>query len=114
MFSLYSMWFIFRMRELGENEALLVKQVDSGIECSWSWFNLDATIEVKGTPLSLFLTYSIPWIKRGMPGVTLCLEEINYANKGSHALSTNVHRQKVYNVIMCSVAQRYCFCCVQL
>ena len=25
--SLKSMWFVFRMRELGENEALLVKQV---------------------------------------------------------------------------------------
>ena len=36
MYSLYSMWLIFGMRELGENEALLVKQVDSGIKCSWS------------------------------------------------------------------------------
>ena len=60
MFSLYSTWLIFRMRELGENEVLLVKQVDSEIKCSWSWvwLKLDATIEVKGTshsfPLSLF------------------------------------------------------------
>ena len=34
MFSLYSMWLIFRMRELGENEALLVKQVDSRMKCT--------------------------------------------------------------------------------
>ena len=46
------MWLIFRMKEFGENEALLVKQVVSGIKCSWSWawLKLDATIVVKGTP----------------------------------------------------------------
>uniref|UniRef100_A0A8C7JMS8 Mesoderm induction early response 1, family member 2 n=1 Tax=Oncorhynchus kisutch TaxID=8019 RepID=A0A8C7JMS8_ONCKI len=27
---------------------------------------------------------------------------------------TDVHRQKMYNVMMCSVAQIYCFCCVEL
>ena len=59
MFSLYSMWLIFRMRELGENEALLVKQVDSGIKCSrsWAWLKLDATIEVKGTPHTFPLSH---------------------------------------------------------
>ena len=120
MFSFYSMWSIFRMRELGEKEALLVKQVDSGIRCSWSWawLKLDATIEVKEHhTLSLFLTSSIQWIQMGMSGVTLCLKEINYATKGYHALlarcRTDVHMQKVYNVITCSVAQRYCFCCVE-
>ena len=66
MFSPYSMWLIFRMRELGENEVFLVKQEDSGIKCSWSraWLKLDATIEVKGTPHTFPL--SIQWIKRGI------------------------------------------------
>jgi hypothetical protein len=45
------------MRELGENEALLVKEVDSGIKCSWAWLTLDATIEVKGTPHTFPLSY---------------------------------------------------------
>ena len=59
MFSLYSMWLIFGTRELGENEPLLVKQVNSGIKCSWNWawFNLDAAIEVKGTPHTFPLSH---------------------------------------------------------
>jgi hypothetical protein len=56
--------------------------------------------------------------KKGYAGGVLCLKEINYANKGSHALllahcRTDVHRQKVYNVITYCVAQGYHFC-VQL
>ena len=72
--------------DLGENEALLFKQVDSGIKCSCSWagLKLDATVEVKGT------SHTFPLLL-------------------AHC-RTDVHRQKVYNVIMCSVAQNYCFC----
>ena len=121
MFSLNSMWFIFRMREPGENEALLIKQVDSGMKCSWSWawLKLDATIEVKGTPHTFPLSHFFNTVdEKGYARCTLCLKEINYANKGYHALlahcRTDVHRQKVYNVIMCSVARRYLFCCIEL
>jgi hypothetical protein len=32
------------MRESGQNEALLVKQVDLEIKCSWAWLILDANI----------------------------------------------------------------------
>jgi hypothetical protein len=66
MFSLDSIWLIFRMRELGENEALLVKQVDSAFKCgwSWAWLMLDANRGERNAT-----HFPSQWIKRGMPGV---------------------------------------------
>ena len=92
------------MNDLEEKVALVVKQVDAGIKCSWNWslLKLDTKIEVKGAE------HTFPLVdvfkknyKKGLARCILCRKEINYANKGSHALlahcKTELHKKKVYN-----------------
>ena len=36
------------MSVLGEKDAVVVKQLDAGIKCSWSWLKLEGKVTVKG------------------------------------------------------------------
>ena len=42
------------MSVLGEKDAVVVKQLDAGIKCSWnwSWLKLESKVTVKGQELS--------------------------------------------------------------
>ena len=93
------------MNDLEQKDALVVKQVDAGIKCSWnwSWLKLKAKIEVKGAEHTFPLVDVFKKInKTGLARCILCQKEINYANKGSHALlahcKTELHKKKVYNI----------------
>ena len=98
--------FFSRMRELKEEDAIYVAQLDSGLRCrwSWAWLKIEVKTEVKGVQHSFPLSQYFKKIdKAGYSKCSLCLKEINYCNKGSHALlahcQTEVHRQKVCTVM---------------
>ena len=96
------------MSVLGEKDAVVVKQLDAGIKCSWnwSWLKLEGKVTVKGQELSFHLADVFRNIcKKGYACCILCQKDINYANKSSHALQahcqTKVHKKKVqHNVTM--------------
>ncbi|XP_034534682.1 uncharacterized protein LOC117809115 [Notolabrus celidotus] len=90
------------MSVLGEKDAVAVKQLDAGIQCSWnwSWLKLEVKVTVKGQELSFHLSDQFRKIsKQGFARCILCQKDINYANKGSHALQahcqTEVHKKKM-------------------
>ena len=94
------------MRELNEDEALSVKQVDLGCKCSWNWnwlkLEISTTIETK---THIFpLSHCIKKIdKNGHGRCTLCMREFNYSNRGSQALvahcQTECHVRKLRDII---------------
>ncbi len=88
------------MSVLGEKDSASVKQLDSGIQCSWnwSWLKLKGKITVKGEEVSFNLEDVFRKIsKQGFARCILCQKD--YAKKGSHALQahcqTEVHKKKV-------------------
>lgn len=90
------------MSVLGEEEDALVKQLDAGLKCSWnwSWLKLEGKVLVKGQEVSFHLGEVFKKINRqGFARCVLCHKDINYANKGSHALQahcqTEIHKKKV-------------------
>ena len=90
------------MSVLGEKDAVVVKQLDAGIKCSWnwSWLKLEGKVTVKGQELLFHLADVFRKIsKQGFACCILCQKDINYANKGSHVLQahcqTEVHKKKV-------------------
>lgn len=90
------------MRDLGEKDALLIKQLDAGIRCVWNfaWLKLEFHVEVKGEEKAFSLSDVFRKIdKKGHARCILCHKEINYGNKGSHALlahcKTDIHKKKV-------------------
>lgn len=94
------------MSELKEEDSVYIRQQDSGLRCkwSWAWLKIEVKTEVKGVQHSFPLSQYFKKIdKAGYSKCTLCSKEINYSNKGSHALSahcqTEVHRQKVCTVM---------------
>lgn len=80
---------LFRMKELREHEALQVKYMDAGCKCSWNWvwLKLDTTRYTRyiNEEKCIFsLSHVIKKIdKKGHARCSLCMKEINYANKGS-------------------------------
>ena len=79
--------------------------MDAGLRCSWNWGWLknDVKIEVKGQEHTFPLSDIFKKInKKGIARCILCCKEINYANKGSHALiahcKTDVHKNKVFTI----------------
>ena len=94
------------MRELKEKDSIYIAQLDSGLRCkwSWAWLKIEVTTNVKEVQHSFPLSqYFVKIDKVGYAKCNLCSKEINYSNKGSHALSahcqTEVHRQKVCTVM---------------
>lgn len=90
------------MSVLGEKDAALIKQLDAGLKCSWnwSWLKLEGKVSVKGQEVSFCLGDLFNKINRqGFARCGLCHKDINYANKGSHALQahcqTEIHKKKV-------------------
>ena len=94
------------MRNFEEDDAITVSPVESGVKCkwSWSWLRLDSKSNVKREehvfPLSQFFQKIE---KPGHARCCLCCKEINYSNKGSHALlahcKTEKHSQKVVGIM---------------
>ena len=87
---------------LGEKDAVVVKQLDAGIKCSWnwSWLKSEGKVTVKGQELSFQLSDVFRKISnQGFARCILCQKDINCANKGSRALQahcqTEVHKKKV-------------------
>ncbi|KAL2102116.1 hypothetical protein ACEWY4_001284 [Coilia grayii] len=94
------------MSVLGEEDAANVKRIDGGIKCSWkwSWLKLEGKVAVKGKELSFHIGDIFKKIDRqGLARCVLCQKDINYSNKGSHALmahvQTDIHKRKL-EVIM--------------
>lgn len=94
------------MSVLGEEDAGSVKQIDAGVKCSWkwSWLKLEGKITVKGQELSFHLGDIFKKIDRqGLARCVLCQKDINYSNKGSHALmahvQTDIHKRKLEGII---------------
>lgn len=94
------------MRELNEDDALYVQQLEVGQKCrwSWAWLKLEVKTEVKGVQHSFLLSQYFKKIdKAGYCKCRLCCKEINYGKKGSHALiahcQTEVHKQKVSTIL---------------
>ena len=90
------------MSVFGEKDSAIIKQLDAGLKCSWnwSWLKLEGKVSVKEQEVSFHLGDVFIKINRqGFARCILCHKEINYANKGSHALQahcqTNVHKKKV-------------------
>lgn len=52
------LWLYSRMRDLGEKDALIVKELDAGLKCSWSWawLKLEFQVHHKGDMLKFHLT----------------------------------------------------------
>lgn len=93
------------MSVLEERDAALVKQLDAGLKCSWnwSWLRVEGKVSIKGQEVSFHLGDVYKKINRqGLARCILCHKEINYANKGSHALQahcrTEVHKKKVQTI----------------
>lgn len=94
------------MRELKEEDSLYIAQLDSAGRCkwSWAWLKVEVKQEVQGVahrlPLSLYLKKVD---KAGHAKCTLCTKEINYANKGVHALTSHCntakHKEKVFTIL---------------
>ncbi|TKS69503.1 hypothetical protein D9C73_003568 [Collichthys lucidus] len=91
-----------RMRDLGVKDAIIIKQLDAGLRCSWSfaWLDLQYHVEVKGKEREFLLSDVFRKIEKvGHARCILCHKEINYGNKGSHALlahcKTELHKKKV-------------------
>ena len=42
------LWLYSRMRDLGQQDALTVKQLDAGLKCPWNWAWLKLDFQVKG------------------------------------------------------------------
>lgn len=89
------------MRVFGEKDAVIVKQLEAGIRCSWnwSWLKLESRVTGKGQVLSFHLPDVFRKIsKQGFAHCILCQKDINDSNKGSHALQTHsqteVHKKK--------------------
>lgn len=98
--------FFFQMRELNEDDAQYVQQLELGQKCrwSWAWLKLEVKTEVKGVQYSFPLSQYFKKIdKAGYCKCSLCCKEINYGKKGSHALmahcQTEVHKQKVSTIL---------------
>ncbi|XP_034144344.1 uncharacterized protein LOC109616948 isoform X1 [Esox lucius] len=94
------------MSVLGEKDAAIVKQLDAGLKCSWnwSWLKLEGKVSVKGQEVSFHLGDVFNKINRqGFARCILCHKDINYANKGSHALQahcqTEVHKKRVQMIV---------------
>lgn len=90
------------MSVLGEKDAAIVKQLDAGLKCrwNWSWLKLEGKVSIKGQEVSFHLGDVFSKINRqGFARCILCIKDMNYANKGSHALQTHcqteVHKKKV-------------------
>ena len=93
------------MRELLEEDALRVTQLEAGVRCNWSWawLKLETKMDFKGKscvfPLSHFKKLDKPSHAR----CTLCSKEINYSTKGSHVLlahcKTEKHMAKVSTIL---------------
>ena len=96
------------MSVLREKDAVVVKLLDATIKFSWnwSWLKLEGKITVKGQEISFHLADVFSTIsKQGFACCILCQKDINYANKGNHALQahcqTELHKKKVqHNVTM--------------
>ncbi|KAL2089343.1 hypothetical protein ACEWY4_014031 [Coilia grayii] len=85
------------MSVLGEEDAANVKR-------KWSWLKLEGKVAVKGQELSFHIGDIFKKIDRqGLARCVLCQKDINYSNKGSHALmahvQTDIHKRKL-EVIM--------------
>jgi len=94
------------MKELKEEDAMYVAQLDAGLRCkwSWAWLKVEVKTEVKGVQYRFPLSqYFLKINKAGFASCRLCSKDINYSRKGSNALSshcqTEVHRQKVVTVM---------------
>ena len=80
------------MRVLGEKNAVVAKQLDAGIKCSWnwSWLKLESKVTVKGRELSFHQADMFRKIsKQGFAHCIICQKDINYAKKCSHALQAH-------------------------
>ena len=94
------------MSVLGERDALLIKQVDQGVRCpwNWSWQKVVGKVKVReGQEITFRIGDVFNKIHRpGMARCRLCYKDINYGNKGSHALlahcGTDMHKNKVSTI----------------
>lgn len=108
--------FICRMREFDESEALAVQKVDEGCKTrwNWSWLQVETEIEVKTAKHKFKMSdFFKKKLKKGYAKCTVCMKEINYGNKGVHALlkhcQSAIHTQRVATIISTqSVAQLLC------
>ena len=72
------------MSVLGEKDAVVVKQLDAGIKCSWnwSWLKLEGKVTVKGQELSFHLADVFMKInKQGFACCILCRKDCKSAQE---------------------------------